>query len=160
MIPFGRCLLLWRLKKGLSQGALAAKAGLPRPNLSDIERGKRDVSLRTLRALALGLGVSPGVLADGIGPDPAPPQPLSREKLERIAEAAAHGKELPDPVERDLAGKMALLLRSQLGTKGFRSRGSLEAQRAWLSLTAVYPGEEIESLRKRVLEKGGIGRSR
>lgn len=65
MIPFGQAVLLWRLHRGLTQQTLAVKARVPRSNLSAIERGKREVSLRTLRSLALALEVRPGVLADG-----------------------------------------------------------------------------------------------
>src|SRR5258708_39562784 len=102
MIPLGRCVLLWRLKQGLSQAALAAKAGIAQPNLSDIESGKRDVSLRTLRAVAFAINIKPGLLADGIGPDSEEPLVLSREKLERISGAVAKGEPLSDPREKEL----------------------------------------------------------
>lgn len=159
MIPLGRCVLLWRLNRGLSQGALAVQAGMARPNLSNIEKGKREVSLRTLRALALALGIKPGVLADGVGPDPEGPSKLSRAKLERIAWAVVRNRELRDPRERELAEKMSLLLRPSLGAQGRgtggRGRGGLAAQRAWLSLSGAHSAGEIKSLIKRVTEKAG-----
>ena len=68
--PFGQTLFLWRLDRHLSQAALAQRAGIPRPNLSLMERGKREVTLGTLRALAVALDVRPGILADGVLPVP------------------------------------------------------------------------------------------
>jgi transcriptional regulator with XRE-family HTH domain len=60
--PFGETVLAWRLARGMTQAALARAACIPRPNLSAIERGDREVTLKTLRALALALEVRPGVL--------------------------------------------------------------------------------------------------
>ena len=158
MLPFGRCLYLWRLDRGLSQSELAVKAGLHRPNLSDIERGKREVSLRTLRALALALEIPPGTLADGTPPG-GEPEGLSREALERIADAVISGGKFRDPGEKDLAERMALLLGPRLaaqggGPSGIR-RGKRSARSAWLSVGGTRPSSEVESLIRRIVEKGG-----
>lgn len=151
MIPFGSCVLLWRLHRGLSQAALAQKAGLPRPNLSDIERGRREVSLRTLRALALGLDVRPGVLADGLGPE-GRSQPLSRESLEKVAESVARGRR-----GGELAKKMASLMDARLsaadGRKAVRARSGKKIQADWLRLAASRGIPEIDSLAARITEK-------
>ena len=88
MVPFGETILLWRLARGMSQAELAQAAPMSRPNLSAIERGDREVTLRTLRRLALALDVRPGILVDGIVPAAAG-RPLGRRALERIASAAA-----------------------------------------------------------------------
>lgn len=68
MLPFGETVLAWRLARGLTQAALANLARVSRPNLSAIERGQREVTLGTLRALAVALDVRPGVLVDGVSP--------------------------------------------------------------------------------------------
>ena len=81
MAPFGETVLLWRLQRGLTQKELARRAGVPRPNLSAIERGQLEVSLKTVRALALALGVRPGVLVDGIAPEEGGAGELSREAM-------------------------------------------------------------------------------
>ena len=47
-----------RLKDGLSQEALAAKAGLHTTFLSELENGHKDLRLSTLCKVANGLGVS------------------------------------------------------------------------------------------------------
>lgn len=49
-------LAAWRKSAGLSQAALAAKAGIRTATLSDIESGKIDPRLSTMKALANALG--------------------------------------------------------------------------------------------------------
>jgi transcriptional regulator with XRE-family HTH domain len=46
-----------RLKAGYSQEELAAKAGLHRTYMSDIERGERNVSVENIEKIAKALGV-------------------------------------------------------------------------------------------------------
>lgn len=54
----GRAVRKQRLLKELSQEALAAKAGINRKHLSEIERGERDLRVSTYHKLALGLELS------------------------------------------------------------------------------------------------------
>ena len=154
MIPLGQTVRRWRLERGMSQSALAQASGVPRPNLSRIESGAADLSLNTIRSLALALGVTPGQLVDGI--PPAAPKPLSRAALERIAGAAAGKKPaLRDPEEQALADHLSALLRPQLQALGIRlnlpRRGTRRAQNAWLTLADHSP-EIITSLLQRALE--------
>ncbi|MCC7304989.1 MAG: helix-turn-helix transcriptional regulator [Alphaproteobacteria bacterium] len=51
-----------REHRGLTQAALAKKAGISRPYLTEIETGKKDGSIRAVRALAEVLKVNPGML--------------------------------------------------------------------------------------------------
>jgi transcriptional regulator with XRE-family HTH domain len=161
MIPFGRCLTLWRKERGLSQAALAQKAGVPQPNLSDMERGEREVSLRTLRALALALDIRPGVLADGIGPESPKPLVLTRERLERVAQAVAEGRALADPAENELVHQATLMTKARLRAVGQKGRKistqiSAKAEDAWLSMGSMYRPEEIQSLVERISEKAMV----
>lgn len=158
MAPFGETVLLWRLKRGLTQSELARRAGVPRPNLSAIERGQREVSLKTVRALALALDVRAGVLVDGIAPEGEGAGELSREAMERIAAAVIRKSPLADAKEQALADQLKHLVSSRLraarpvATRAGRlSRGS---DRAWLSLSS-YPQAVIESLVSRILERSG-----
>ncbi len=157
MLPFGQTVLAWRLERGLSQEELAQGAHLPRPNLSAIERGAREVSLKTLRSLALALQIKPGVLADGEGP---PTQAnWSREALERIAMAIVRGKELRDLREATLAVHVGNMMRSHLHAQGIvvprLRRIGRSASHAWLRSTQ-YPPEVIRSLIERVREKAAL----
>lgn len=155
-LPFGQTVRLWRLTRRLTQAQLASAAGVPRPNLSAIERGKREVSLTTLRALAVALEVTPGALADGMAPEaPQGSLRLSREALERIADAIVPGRRiLRDPVERDLAallGRLSLTRIRAASRHGRRAHAGVRAdEAAWLRAHACYPPELIRTLLERV----------
>lgn len=53
-------LAAWRMAAGLSQSALAEKAGVRAATVSDIEAGKIDPRVGTMKALAEALGVDIG----------------------------------------------------------------------------------------------------
>lgn len=53
-----------RKQRGLTQAALAAKAGISRPFLAQIENGDRNLSLKNQRKIAASLGVNPSELVD------------------------------------------------------------------------------------------------
>ena len=157
MLNFGNDLLLWRLDRKLTQAELAEKAGVTRPNLSAMESGKRDVTLRTLSALARALDVSPGTLADGIPPHQNQPKSgLSREAMERIADAVAYDKTCPNPQEQWIAERLKLLTRSRLQSAGVTAEHSFrigrKTDRAWLEL-ATLPKPELNSLIQRISER-------
>ena len=156
MTPFGETVLLWRLKRGLTQEELARRARVPRPNLSAIERGRREVSLKTVRALAVALDVRPGMLVDGIPPqNEGETGRLSRGAMERIAKAVVRNTPLTQPSEQTLANQLKNLVGSRLRAAGLVKEGAVRlgrvSDRAWL-LLSQYPGAEIESLVARILE--------
>jgi len=65
-IRFGRRVLELRKAKGLSQEDLAAECGLDRTYISGIERGRRNISLLSIEAVAKGLGTSISDLFEGM----------------------------------------------------------------------------------------------
>jgi transcriptional regulator with XRE-family HTH domain len=155
MLPFGQAVLLWRVERGFSQQQLAERARLSRPNLSAVERGKRDVNLTTLRALAVALDVTPGTLVDGIAPHASSGDVLfTRDALERIVSAAISKKSLADKTENHLAQLLRESVRWQLKTNGRWAgdirRGKRTAERAWLGLKAVAPRDVVNNLMTRV----------
>ena len=159
MCPFGQALYLWRRHRGLTQESLARRARIPRPNLSAVERGKREVSLGTLRALALALGIRPGVLADGTAPAELESRPisLSRETMERIANAVAFGRPAANAREQEIVAALRLLLRPRTAAiQGGRSPGRVSrraAMRAWMTVTGRYSHSVVQHLADRVAER-------
>ena len=159
MIPFGPTVFLWRLHRGLTQQALAAKARVPRSNLSAIERGKREVSLRTLRLLALALNVRPGMLADGVAPGEgeSPAKGWSRERLERVAEVVVSGAPVREVRERALVEALRAVVEPRALASTSRWRSSRVSPRgrntAWLAIHAAYPPEVIASLLQRIADR-------
>jgi transcriptional regulator with XRE-family HTH domain len=157
MRPFGETVLAWRLTRGMTQDELAQAARIPRPNLSAIERGDREVTLRTLRSLALALDVRPGALVDGEMPGTAT-SPLTRAQMERIAHATVDGTSLSDPRESTLVRWLAQTLATQLGDSGQGSRGrrrpgGRQADRAYFMLRSAEDQATVASLVNRVVEK-------
>jgi transcriptional regulator with XRE-family HTH domain len=55
-----------RTALGLSQEAFADKCNLDRTYISGIERGKRNLSLRNIEAIAKALGITIAELTDGL----------------------------------------------------------------------------------------------
>jgi ribosome-binding protein aMBF1 (putative translation factor) len=55
---FGERIKRLRISVGLSQEELAFRSGLHRNYISDVERGRRNISLRALDKLANGLGIA------------------------------------------------------------------------------------------------------
>jgi len=160
MQPFGETVLAWRLARRMTQDELGRAAGVPRPNLSAIERGDREVTLKTLRALALALDVRPGILADGIPPATGAP-PLSRARLERIARATARGSDSKDSRESALARHLRQVMTSKLQvgptgpsgpTRPTRStaRPLARADRAYFMLRSSESQETVATLVDRV----------
>lgn len=151
MITFGENILLWRLHRSLSQEQLAALSNIPRPNLSDIEKGKRDVTLSTIRSLANALKVLPGILVNGEPPEYEKyGRNLSREFMEKIANSVARGKPPENPEERQLYQLLRGILSSSLKcAQASQKRLPLptrKANQAWIQLRALYPPETVNSL--------------
>ena len=65
-VRFGERVREMRKAKGRSQETFAADCGLDRTYISGIERGKRNVALRNIDAIAKALGSSIGDLMEGL----------------------------------------------------------------------------------------------
>ncbi len=157
-LPFGQAVRLWRLHRGLTQEQLAQHAHVPRTNLSAIERGERDVSLSTLRALAYALDVRAGILADGLPPGPSrSPMALSRKTLERVAEALVRNTSGKTSQEQEIIALARRLVSHRASaTQGCfrmprRHRRADEA--AWLLLRSRYGPSVVRALAERIDER-------
>jgi transcriptional regulator with XRE-family HTH domain len=63
-MEIGHQVLAWRRTRGMTQTALAERAGVKRLFISRLESGRVDPSLSSVRRLAIALGLSPGDLID------------------------------------------------------------------------------------------------
>lgn len=63
---FGANIRHRRERQGLSQEALAAKAGLHRTYIGSIERGERNVAIRNIVRIAQSLSCRPAQLLEGV----------------------------------------------------------------------------------------------
>ena len=161
MPPTHRVISLWRFERGFSQAQLAELSGIPRPNLSLIEQGARDLTLSTLRRLAAALGVTPGTLADGI-----PPQAhakWSRESLDRMAKYLADQDVSLSEEEKNAAELLRPLVRQKLSLNKvsvFRAatprRGRREQNKNLALLPMKFEPAEIKSLLNRIDKLLGV----
>jgi transcriptional regulator with XRE-family HTH domain len=66
LLRFGQRVRERRTSLGLSQEAFADKCKLDRTYISGIERGKRNVALRNIEAIAKALGITIAELVQGV----------------------------------------------------------------------------------------------
>lgn len=69
LLSFGIAIRNLRLEKGISQEAFADSCGLHRTYISDIELGKRNVSLANIEKMVNALGISLSTLFQEIEKD-------------------------------------------------------------------------------------------
>ncbi len=156
MNRIGHTLYLWRLAKGWSQDELARRMNFPRPNLSNIEKGKQDITLSTLELFARVFETTAGTLADGKRPgDSVGGSKMGRESLERIARAVLSQKVKLGDRERTISVLLSRLLQNRRDALSGTFRKHRYASRleneSWLKLQTLLSSEEIKSLIERVL---------
>ena len=86
---FGRRLAAVRKVKGISQERFAYESGLARSHVSGIERGKINVSLSTIEAIATTLKIDPKELFDFDAAD------ISGSSVQQEATDDSNGKNMP-----------------------------------------------------------------
>jgi len=156
MLPIGRAVYLWRNERRLTQQQLAHATGISRPNLSDLERGKRELSLKTLRLLASALQVTPGMLVDGVPPlaDQGPLR-FSRRNLDRIADAVFGEKKVTGREAR-VADLLKVLSRSRISaaTKtAAQPVGKRRVNAAWAQFKSGLSKETAHALLQRIEDR-------
>ncbi len=144
MLIIGEKILQYRIRKGLTQAHLAAECGIPQPNLSNIEKGKKDLTVFTLVRIASALGVKPAELLDeGLGQRPR--VELTRSKIEVLAGAIADPHSKVSAETRSLAE----LFREVLAEPHLHS-SSKKINTAWIELKKRFTSQEIAGIRQRV----------
>ena len=128
-----------RREYGLTQTELARRAGLPQPNLSNIEKGRQDLTVSTLIRIARTLGLSPGKFFEE--PD-APETLFTRERVERLAAAVWNTAAPVLKEDRWIVERLRVLLPGALK----RSAGRMAVERAWFELRGRLSPVEIKLL--------------
>jgi transcriptional regulator with XRE-family HTH domain len=104
----GRNIRRIRATRGLSQEELAELIGNHRTYVGSVERGERNLSLRSLERLADSLGVDPVALLappapgepEPAAPEPAAPEPAASEPGDAETDQPAPGAAGPGDAER------------------------------------------------------------
>lgn len=130
-----------RSRKGWTQAELAQRAGIAQANLSNIEKGKRDLTVSTLVRLAGALEVRP---ADLIEEAVLPKFLLTRSQIEMLATAVVNPQIKTSAEIRQLAG----LFRELLPANGRGS--SKKIQQAWTKLRQRVSSQEIQGVFRRI----------
>lgn len=133
----------YRLSLKMSQGDLAQKAGLAQANLSNIEKGKRDLTVSTLLRIASALEVKPSQLIDT--PVPESGLELSRGKIEKLAEVILN----PQIKASHELKEWAELFRQILPESNLRSSVK-KTGLAWAKLRQRLTSSEIKGILDRV----------
>jgi len=142
MISIGYQISQKRRECGLTQAELARRAGLPQPNLSNIEKGRQDITVSTLIRIARTLGLPPANFFE----EPNPPEPLfTRVRAERLAASVWNLKTPVLKEDRWIVERLRILLPGALK----RSAGRMAVERAWFELRGRLSPAEIKLLVQR-----------
>lgn len=147
MNRIAQCIYLKRLEKGLSQKALALRAGVPQPNLSRIEKG-RDFKVSTLCQIAAALELTlPELLSD------APATPVNkkifftRRAIEKFADSIAKGTKDMPAGSRMIA---KLLIPIVGGPKRYKYIRKRDAYSSWAQLKRTFTKDELSAIFSRI----------
>ena len=132
-----------RSRKGLTQAELAEKVGIAQANLSNIEKGKRDLTVSTLLRVAAALDVRPAELIE----EAASPRAieLTRARIELLAKIVVNPKVKASSEIHELAGFFREIL-SETNPHG----SSKKIQLAWTQLRQRFFSQEIRGICQRV----------
>ncbi len=143
-MQIGSSIQLQRIKKGLTQPRLAALSGIAQANLSNIEKGKRDLNLTTLKKISYALGVPAWELVRSVEEAKTGIR-LTRDGLEGLAKAIL-GDKAPKtgPVSRELLSALrgVFLPRPDTSDKAL--------QTDWAEVSRFFSRKDIEAIRSRV----------
>lgn len=143
MINTGLKIQECRIRKGLTQAELAARAGVAQANLSNIEKGKRDLTVSMLIRLAGALEIRPSELIDEQAEEKR--FALTRADIEKLAEVIV----APETRAASEIHEIAVFFRL-LRPGAARRESSQKIQQAWASLRRRFTSAEIRDVFRRV----------
>ena len=146
-MDIGRKLSSIRVERGITQVRLVELSGIPQPRISEIEKGKRDMTVSTLVRLCRALDIAPARLFEN-DKSIFKKESFSRERLERIARAVWDYSLAKSDAERKTAELLAHIVPIH---KIKKSRKAI--YEAWRVLREHYSSIEIKSLVERVRDE-------
>ena len=149
MFAIGQAIYLERLKKNMTQRELALKTGMPQPNLSNIEKGKQDITISTLLKIGRALGADPREFLVPEFRNALSVIPLSRLSVEKIARAVVHENQTLKPAQ----ARVAVCLRVIIPRLKKRPARQKDVYNSWMELKNMLPGEQIEACIERVYDE-------
>jgi len=133
-----------RIKHGLTQHELSRLVDVPQPNLSNIEKGKRDITVGTLQRIAAVLECS---MSDFFLEAEKHPEAggFSRARIEKLAAAIVNGTQKLTGEDGEIV-RLFQALRPQLASQARPGK----TYQAWRVLRALLSKQAIQSLQARV----------
>ena len=144
MQQVGDVVFHYRMKMGLTQRELSRLVGVPQPNLSNIEKGKQDVTVGTLQRIASVLGCSLTEFFREVEKQPEAAG-FSRERIESLAKVIVAHK-IP---RQDEDAEIVRLFQDLMPHAASQARLGRTYQ-AWRKLRALLSKSDINSLHARV----------
>ena len=133
-----------RLRQGMTQAQLVERSGIPQARISEIEKGKRDMTVSTLVRLCRALCISPAKVFENEDPH-FQKEPLTRERLERIAKVAWEPS-----LAQSKSEKITAKLLRQIVPLDKSRKSPKKVYAAWSRLKERYSEGEIKILVERV----------
>lgn len=150
MLKAGPALQLKRKERGWTQLELVRKTGIPQPNLSDLEKGKQDMTLATFLKICRALAAKPGEILDSLVHVPKnPPFRCSRGTVERIAKAVVHEGFHLRKNEKAVADCLRKLVPGKIKHRFSDQR----VYKIWMELRRMLGDSEIRILLERVQDE-------
>lgn len=147
MFEIGTKIYRLRLEKRLTQRELAARAGVYQANLSNVEKGKQDLTVSTLLRLCSALEVDPAEVFKK--EKRRAPLRLTRVRVERLAKGVWDPRIKLSPKEKALKGLLSTLI-PEVPKRRVSDRRVYEA---WQTLKGAFGPNEIRLLTEKVREK-------
>lgn len=148
MLTLGQNIVNQRTKQGITQAQLAEAAAITQPNLSCIEKDKRDMTVSTLKRISAALSVSPARLLDEKTDQTPRKTPLSRARIERIARMVTSGS-----LNESADAQIAYHFRQLLPSNTVRRRSAKRVIYSWLELQNLFQKGEIKDIFQRIKDE-------
>lgn len=142
---FAKAVYMARIQQGLSQAALALKAGIPQPNLSDIEKG-RDFRVSTLSKLASAMDMSVEDLIQGVAPTVINKRHFfQRDNIEKVVFCVVNKKVGPPSLRPAI--RLISAIRKKENSAYLTKK---DAHLSWHNLKQVFTDQEIKAILSRL----------